>query len=275
MVVFKSQHQDVKVPEDVTTWEWLFESRETSPLYNRTDKPLAAFIDAETKERLDWAQVKAKSTAISSSLVRQHGLQPHDTVTIFSTNSIWFPVCLLATSRAGGRVSGAPPAFTIDEMVYALKVAKTKIIFTLPAALDKVRAAAAQVGIPSSKIFLVQGAAEGYQNADDLARSESDHEACPHFSLPPNMSNTELCGFLNFSSGTTGLPKAVMVSHHNVIANCYTMRAIQNDPEKFRQLAIMPQFHSEWLSMISKFTPSPVSSHRYLAFLPFSNLSQR
>ena len=89
------------VPEDVTTWEWLFESKESSPLHAKSEKPLGAFVDAESKERLDWAEVKSKSTALSSCLIRQYGLKPGDTVSLFSGNTIWYPVCMFAVIRAG------------------------------------------------------------------------------------------------------------------------------------------------------------------------------
>lgn len=91
----------ITVPEDLTTWEWLFESRQYSPLYTHADKPLGAFIDAETKERLDWAEVKLKSTALSSCFRTHYGLNPGDTVSIFGSNTIWYPVAMFAVNRAG------------------------------------------------------------------------------------------------------------------------------------------------------------------------------
>lgn len=89
------------VPDNVTTWEWLFESKDTSPLHLVGDKPLGAFIDAESGQRLDWAEVKSKSTALSTCLTRHYNLRPDDTVTVFSGNSIWYPLCLFAILRAG------------------------------------------------------------------------------------------------------------------------------------------------------------------------------
>lgn len=85
----------------MTIWEWLFESEETSPLYQESSKPLGAFIDAETEERLDWAEVKYRGSALSNCLIKYYGLCPGDTVSIFSSNTIWYPLCLLAVSRAG------------------------------------------------------------------------------------------------------------------------------------------------------------------------------
>lgn len=113
------------------------------------------------------------------------------------------------TGTEGGRVNGASPAFTVSEMVYTLRVAKAKVVFTLPSALDKTLAAAKQVGIPASHVLLIQGAVDGYRSAQDLVLQGAELDHQPSYQLPPGTSNKTLCGFLNMSSGTTGLPKAV------------------------------------------------------------------
>lgn len=89
------------MPQDVTIWDWVFESKKFKALEANPAGPLKAFIDAETKERLNFSDVKIKSAALSTSLIQRHGLQPHDTVTVVCPNSIWYPVCSLAVFRAG------------------------------------------------------------------------------------------------------------------------------------------------------------------------------
>lgn len=89
------------VPTDITTWEWLFEPTKYSPLYKTPQQPLAGYVNAITKERLDWAEVKAKATQLSTALIRGYGLQAGDTVSLFSTNTIWYPVAMWAVIRAG------------------------------------------------------------------------------------------------------------------------------------------------------------------------------
>ena len=56
------------VPETITTWEWLFEPGEYSPLFKTLRVPLAGYVNAITKERLDWDAVKVKATLMSTVL---------------------------------------------------------------------------------------------------------------------------------------------------------------------------------------------------------------
>ncbi|EME46027.1 hypothetical protein DOTSEDRAFT_78445 [Dothistroma septosporum NZE10] len=241
MVLFQSHQPDIAIPEDLTIWDWLFENETTSPLHGKD--PLHAFIDAETKERLDWAAVEAKSTALSTCLIEEHGLEPGDAVTLFSGNTIWYPVCAFAVLRAGGRINGAPAAYTVEEMIYALTVAKTKIVITVPSAVGNVRRAAEAVGLPATKVLLSHGELDGVVSIQQLMERATPTSSHEPWRLPEGKTSKDVCGFLNFSSGTTGLPKAVMLSHYNLIATCYARRQSYPIDEPFKVLAIVPLYH--------------------------------
>lgn len=88
-------------PTDTSVWNWLFESREYSPLYNVPANQLGGYTNAITKERVNWAQVKEFATYVSTALVRKYGMKETDTVSLFTQNTIWYPVAMYATIRAG------------------------------------------------------------------------------------------------------------------------------------------------------------------------------
>ncbi|KIW65025.1 hypothetical protein PV04_07315 [Phialophora macrospora] len=264
MVLLKSPHPRLDIPENISTWEWLFEPGEFSPLYKTPREPLAGYVNAITKERLDWAAVRTKATQLSTALVKEYGLQPGDTVSLFSTNTIWYPVAMWAVIRAGGRVNGASPAYNVEEMTYALKIAKSKILITLPSSLEVALAAARNAGIPHERVFLLEGQSQGHPSIQNLMERGARYAPDPPYRIPRGKTNKEICGYLNFSSGTTGLPKAVMLSHHNVIGQCHQLRALQA-PGGYKILAVMPLFH---ITGLVRFCTYPIFMNGDSVMLP-------
>jgi acyl-coenzyme A synthetase/AMP-(fatty) acid ligase len=94
-------------------------------------------------------------------------------------------------------------------MTYALKIAKSKILITLPSSLEVALAAARNAGIPHERVFLLEGQSEGHPSIQGLMERGSRYAPDPPYRIPRGKTNKEICGYLNFSSGTTGLPKAV------------------------------------------------------------------
>ncbi|GAB1193715.1 hypothetical protein APSETT444_002943 [Aspergillus pseudonomiae] len=94
------KYHEPLIPTDITIWKWLFDSR-YSPLNSNSPDNLGAFINAATKESIRYDALKEYTTYVSTALVRDYGLQPGDTVALFSPNTIWYPVAMLATVRVG------------------------------------------------------------------------------------------------------------------------------------------------------------------------------
>lgn len=228
MPIFKSYHPDVLceyrsrngrislltinllVPTKITIWDWLLDSA-YSPISRMHPHELAGYQNALTKERVSWGSVKQYSTFICSALVQKYGIRPGDTISLFSQNTIWYPVAMFSVLRAGGRVSGASPAYTVDEMTYALKMGQTKLFMTTPDNLEVALQAADNAGVPRSRIILLEGEEDGYVSLHDLIEIGRGfgRNQVPAFKIPRGKRNKDVCGFLSFSSGTTGLPKAV------------------------------------------------------------------
>ncbi|CAL8581736.1 hypothetical protein XPA_007422 [Xanthoria parietina] len=239
---FKSSEQDVTIPTDLTIWDWLFDSS-YSPLAR--DGPIAGYTNAITGERIDYAKVKEYTTYLSTALVKRYGLKQRETVALFSPNTIWYPVAMLGVLRAGGVMSGASPAYNIEEMTYALQTANAKFLITVPSSMDVAVAAARKAGIPKERIFLLEGDVDGHTTMKqllDIGKSFGREDQVSSFKIPKGKQNKDVCGLLSFSSGTTGLPKAVMIAHLNVIAQSLQIQPITpSDHDKV--LAVLPCFH--------------------------------
>ena len=188
------------MPTDVAVWDWLFESS-SSPLRLYLEHELAGYIDAETKERLNWAQVKEATTYISTAFAKKYNFRANDTIMLFSGNTIWYPVAMFSAVRLGGVVSGASPAYNIEEMTYALRTTKAKFIATNPASIEVALEAAYQAGIPKEHVFLLEGKAEGQASIKELmevGRGFGSAGQVQSFKIPSGKANKEVCGLLCF-----------------------------------------------------------------------------
>jgi 4-coumarate--CoA ligase len=152
---------------------------------------------------------------------------------------------MFAGLRVGAQISGASPAYNAEEMTYALKTADAKFLLTTPASMEIAKKSAEAAGLPKSNVFLLEGEVEGYTTVKELieiGRSFGDENQVPAFKIPEGKKNKDICAFLSFSSGTTGLPKAVMISHQNIIAQCLQVQQLTPDTHK-KVMAALPLFH--------------------------------
>lgn len=103
------------------------------------------------------------------------------------------------------------------------------------------------VGLTDSKIFLVErgNASSLYLTVGDLVRiGKSAPEIAP-LKLAPGEAENKVA-LLNFSSGTSGLPKGVLITHRNVIANVCQLSAMENGMNLEGEVSngCLPFFHS-------------------------------
>ena len=199
-------------PEDITVWAWLFQSSSFQKLQDSAPTDIKGVTNTVSGERITYTELKDYAEHLSMALVRNCGLQPGDTVVLLSENSIWFPVAMFAVLRAGARVAGASPASTVDEMSYYLRVCRAKFVMTAPNSANIAVAAAQNVGIGRDRIFSLYGVYErlvGIHHLIQVGAQIKESSYVEAYLIPAGKGNRDICGYLSFTSGTMGRPKAV------------------------------------------------------------------
>lgn len=180
---------------------------------------------------------------------------------MLSTSSLnpFLPVVFYGTMAAGGVYSGASTAFTVGELVRQIKTSEAKLLICSREYEERTIAAARECHIAPDRILVVDSSvskqwkllSSGFSQADVLQSFGGRTMEWQRFTKLQDLENITTC--LLFSSGTTGLPKGVRLSHWNLVssnicsmeagASYKARRAREGKPFKWRTIGCLPMAH--------------------------------
>jgi acyl-CoA synthetase (AMP-forming)/AMP-acid ligase II len=200
-----------------------------------------ALVDGPSGREIGYAQLAAASGAFAGALAAR-GIGKGDAVCIYMPNLPEYSIAFHGVARAGAVNTTANPLYTAQELRHQLEDSAAKLLITVPPFLETARAAIE--GTEVEEIVLVGGeSGDGVVAASELLGAAEDP---PEVEIDPRSD----LAVLPYSSGTTGLPKGVMLTHHNLVANVVQTRAaIPVEPDDVF-IAVLPFFHIYGMTVI-------------------------
>ncbi|GAA3787829.1 4-coumarate--CoA ligase family protein [Streptomyces phyllanthi] len=162
------------------------------------------------------------------------GVEKGDVLALHSPNTIAFPTAFYAATRAGASVTTVHPLATPDEFAKQLTDSGARWIVTVSPLLETARTAAERAG-GIREIFVCDNA-PGHRSLIDMLATTAPE---PHLDIDP----AEDIAALPYSSGTTGIPKGVMLTHRSIATNLAQLEPATRFGPGERVLAVLPFFH--------------------------------
>jgi long-chain acyl-CoA synthetase len=172
-----------------------------------------ALVDASCGRRLSYAEYGEMVEALARGLVAA-GVKPGEVIAIFLANSWEFCAAYHAATLAGAIPTLLNPTYREREVRHQLGNSEAVLLITDRTNIDGINLA----GLPNlRRVYCTREQGSGAGNFSDLLKPVSA-------TLPlAGVSSQKTLAALPYSSGTTGLPKGVMLSHHNLVANVYQL----------------------------------------------------
>ncbi|CEF77559.1 unnamed protein product [Fusarium graminearum] len=212
------------IPDSISVADFINTDKAGRKAFSSSKNPYTCGVTGQSRSATEVAQ---RVDFLARGLSKAVGFDAHDgtawerVVAIYALNTIDYIPVTHAIHRVDGIVTPASSAHSVSELEHQLRSSRAKALFTCAPLLDTAVKAAKTVGIPDKNIFLLplpDVPSDGsYKSIEDLI---SEGQNLPPLSIPawiPGQGKRQTA-YLCYSSGTSGLPKAVMISHYNVIA---------------------------------------------------------
>ncbi|KAL4717917.1 hypothetical protein ACJJTC_001335 [Scirpophaga incertulas] len=223
-----------RIPAHISFGQYVLDS--LNEIYENEGERVA-LINGETGEEINYNQLVQELVNIGTGLKRM-GVSRGDVVALCSENNVQILATALAVICCGGSVTPINMQYTNDEMKHVLKIAKPNILVCSQAAL-KIHYKNFKTQRFVKTIIQIDGAPinsniKCYKNVAQFSKRQ-DFE-------PADVRGWSDVGFILYSSGTTGLPKGVMLSHLNLLYSA-TYFEEKSDLD-LSLLTVVPWYHA-------------------------------
>lgn len=225
--MFQSPYPRIDVPSH-SVYDHLFGS------LDEDDLDRVALIDPASGDETTYGRLRAQVDAFAGALAHRD-VDTGTVVALLCPNVPAFATVFHGILRLGAAVTTVNSLYTAHEIETQLRDAGATWLVTVSPLLGAAGEAAAAAGIPDDHVIVLDGA-PGHL---DLRSLLAEQRTPPAVDFDPETH----VAVLPYSSGTTGVPKGVMLSHRNLVANVDQCRVSIRLGSDDRVLAVLPFFH--------------------------------
>ncbi|WP_067354354.1 AMP-binding protein [Microbacterium hydrocarbonoxydans] len=233
----RSPYPDVEIPA-VSIHDFLFGDLDESQL------DTVALVDGMSGATTTYRQLVGQIDLFAGALAAR-GVGVGTRVAVLCPNVPAFATVFHGILRAGATATTVNSLYTAEEIANQLTDAGATWLVTVTPLLAGAQAAAERLGIDADHLIVLDGA-EGHPSLPSML---AEGHAAPTVMFDPA---THLA-VLPYSSGTTGRPKGVMLTHRNLVANVSQCRPVLGVDETDRVLAVLPFFHIYGMTVLLNF----------------------
>ncbi|XP_027341347.1 4-coumarate--CoA ligase 1 isoform X2 [Abrus precatorius] len=223
--IFRSKLPDIYIPKHLPLHAYCFEN-----LSQFASRP--CLINAPTGAVYTYEEVELTARRVAWGL-SQLGVQQGDVIMILLPNSPEFVLAFLGASYRGAMTTAANPFFTPAEIAKQVKGSKAKVVITQASYYEKVK------GLEGVKLVFVDSPPEGHMHFSQLCEDSGD--------IGEVKIRADDVVALPYSSGTTGLPKGVMLTHKGLVTSIAQQVDGENPNLYYHSediiLCVLPLFH--------------------------------
>ena len=206
----------------------------------RSDKVAMMVIGPDGTESITFGSMLAQIRSIAYRL-NQERVAFGDRVALIGENHPNWAIAYLGIIYRGAVVTPMDPAATSQALGAFLKSSEAKLAFVSPASVEKFRAACELIGsnIPAVALRpLTQP--DGLAGFEDWAETPAPRE----FNEAPPPARASDLALLMYTSGTTGVPKAVPLTHGNIYAESDKVEEVMRISDQEVVVSLLPLFHA-------------------------------
>ncbi|CAI8601539.1 unnamed protein product [Vicia faba] len=233
-IIFRSKLPDIHIPKNLPLHSYCFENL---PKYGSHP----CLINAPTGEIYTYHDVELSARRVASGLKKLE-IGQGDVIMVLLPNCPEFVFSFLGASIRGAIMTAANPFFMAAEIAKQAKASNTKLIVTQGCYYEKVK------DLENVKLVFVDSLPEGenHMHFSELVQAH-ENEIDEKFQQVEVNINPDDVVALPYSSGTTGLPKGVMLTHKGLVTSIAQQVDGENPNLYYHSedviLCVLPMFH--------------------------------